>query len=57
MSKLFLAITVCAAVMTVASTSVNQAPARPATTRMLIADGPLPPPDPPDPPCQRSIEV
>lgn len=57
MSKLFFAMTLCAAVMTVASSSTTQVPVRPATTRTLIAEGPLPPPDPPDPPCQRSVEV
>jgi hypothetical protein len=56
MTRLFVAITVCAAVMTIAKPT-TQVPVTPSARHTLIADGPLPPPDDPDNPPNRSVEV
>jgi hypothetical protein len=57
MSKLFLALSISAAVLTVANNPTAKLPVSPVAGQTLIADGPLPPPDPPDPPTNRSVEV
>ena len=56
MSKLFVAISIFAAVLTVAQNSATKVPVLPSAGLTLLAEGPLPPPDPPDP-NGRSVEV
>jgi len=49
MSRVFLAIAACAAILTVSQTTIKVLV--PSTVKVLLADdGPLPPPEPPDPP-------